>query len=138
MRRKQSSDVKKVAIGAGLAAAAGYIVGVLTAPKSGKQTRKDISRTAKKGMKEAEKELKKLQRELDGVAADVKSKTNELSNKAGKEVTSLVDKANQAKDKVHDVVGAFKKDGKVDDKDLKKAIDEANKAIDNIRKYLKK
>jgi gas vesicle protein len=36
---KHSSPVKKIAIGASIAALAGYVTGVLTAPKSGKQTR---------------------------------------------------------------------------------------------------
>ncbi|MCA1806602.1 MAG: YtxH domain-containing protein, partial [Actinobacteria bacterium] len=36
----------KFAIGAVFAAAAGYVTGILTAPKSGKETRKDIHDTA--------------------------------------------------------------------------------------------
>ena len=52
--------VKKFAIGTVIAAAAGYVAGLLTAPKSGKETREDIKNTAVKTYKVAEKELKEL------------------------------------------------------------------------------
>jgi gas vesicle protein len=60
MRRRQKDSIKRVAIGSSLAAVAGYLVGLLTAPKSGKSTRGDIADTAMKSRKESEKELKKL------------------------------------------------------------------------------
>jgi len=39
---------KKVALGALIAASVGYVAGVLTAPKSGKETRQDIKNTGRK------------------------------------------------------------------------------------------
>ncbi|CAN5334788.1 hypothetical protein BH09PAT4_BH09PAT4_07130 [soil metagenome] len=135
--KKKSSPVKSIAIGASLAAAAGYVAGILTAPKSGKQTRKAIERTAKKRAKQADKELQKLHSEFDGLVADVKAKSASVSDKTSKELTELVDKAKAAKDKAASVISAITK-GEAEDKELNSAIAEANKAIDNVRKYLKK
>jgi gas vesicle protein len=47
--RRQKSNFKRVAIGSGIAAAAGFVAGVLTAPKSGKETRADIKTATNKG-----------------------------------------------------------------------------------------
>ncbi len=137
MRKKESNDVKKYAIGAGVAAIAGYLAGILTAPKSGKQTRDDLQQTAKKGVTEAEKEIKKLHDELDGLMADVKEKSSNLSGKTTTELTDLVDKAKVSKDKASELLKALRK-GDAEDKELNKAISEANKAIEHVRKYLQK
>jgi gas vesicle protein len=137
MLRKNKPDVKGIAIGATVAAAAGYVVGILTAPKSGKQTRKGISRTAKKSIKKAEKEYNKLHKELDGLVADVKVKSAQVSDKTSKELTELADKAKAAKEKAGSVIGAIKS-GEAEDKELNKAVSEANKALANLKKYLKK
>lgn len=46
-RKEKIKIVKKFAIGTTLGAIAGVVSGVLLAPKSGKETREDISKTAK-------------------------------------------------------------------------------------------
>ena len=51
----------------------GYLAGILTAPKSGKETREDIKDTAVKTYSEAEKQLKKLHTELNDVLAEAKT-----------------------------------------------------------------
>jgi gas vesicle protein len=48
-RDRNSSTFKRVAIGSAVAAAAGYVAGVLTAPKSGKATRKDVQENEHEG-----------------------------------------------------------------------------------------
>ncbi|MEO7364397.1 MAG: YtxH domain-containing protein [Candidatus Saccharimonadales bacterium] len=55
MRKKDttSKTTKKLAIGAAIAGAAGYLAGVLTAPKSGKATRDDIKDATQRGISEA-------------------------------------------------------------------------------------
>ena len=55
---------KKIAIGTIVAGAVGYVAGILTAPKSGKETRKDIGDAAVKAKNEAERKLKKMHSEL--------------------------------------------------------------------------
>jgi gas vesicle protein len=135
--RKSESTIKKIAIGAALAAAAGYLTGLLTAPKSGKETRDDIKSTAVKGKTEAEKELKKLHTELNDLLGDVKEKGSDLSGKTAKELKDLADKASAAKEKTREVLSALH-EGDAEDKELKKALTEANKAIEHLRSFLKK
>ena len=129
--------VKKMAVGTLVAAAAGYGAGILTAPKSGKETRQDIKETASKSITEAEKELKKLHSELNSLLDETKGRGGELSDKASKELSALVEKAKDSKEKARDLLSAIH-EGDAQDKDLAKAIGEANKAIDHIRTYLKK
>lgn len=128
---------KKLAIGTAVAAAAGYVAGILTAPKSGKETRTDIKVAAEKGVSEAEKQLKKLHSELDSLVGQVKSKGSDLSDKAKKDLDLLVDKAKESKDKARELLSAVH-NGDTEDKDLKKAIGDATKAIEHLRDYLAK
>jgi gas vesicle protein len=137
MGRDKSSNAKTMAIGAAIAAVAGYITGVLTAPKSGKETRDDIKNTANKGLTEAERELKKLHTELNELITDVKEKGGDLSDKTSKELRAVVEKAKAAKEKTRDVLSAIH-EGDAEDKDLQKAISEANKSLEHLRSYLKK
>jgi gas vesicle protein len=64
---------KKFAIGTGVVAAAGYVAGLLTAPKSGKETRREIKQSVESGRTEAERTLKQLHTELDQILEDLKS-----------------------------------------------------------------
>lgn len=132
-----SNNVKKFAIGAAIAAAAGYVTGVLTAPKSGKETREELKETARKGANEAERELKRLHTELTNLLDESKHKGADAKGIAKKEFDDLADKAKVAKDKARGLLSALH-DGKAEDKELKKAIDEAARAIDHIKKYLQK
>jgi gas vesicle protein len=136
-KQDKSSKLKKIAIGGAVAAAAGYVAGLLTAPQSGKETREDISSAAHKGMSEAERELKKLHTDLGSVIDDAKVAGASVSQKTQKELDVLLEKAKDAKEKSREILSAFH-EGEIDDKDLKKAIKDANNAIDHIREYLKK
>jgi gas vesicle protein len=139
IRNKKNSHntLKKVAIGSGVAAAAGYVAGVLTAPKSGKQTRGDIKAAAKQSRAEAEKELKKLHTELDKIMKEAKTRGSKLSAKAQKELKILVQKAKNSKEKTREVISAIH-EGDADDQDLKRAIKNAHSSIDHLRDYLRK
>ena len=128
---------KKLAIGAALSAVAGYIAGILTAPKSGKETREDIKDKAVETYAAAEKELKKLHTELGDVLTEAGDKFGELRGKGKKSLDEAVSQGQKAKDKAREVLSSLH-DGEADDKDLKKAIAEATKAVENLRNYLKK
>ncbi|HEX7368390.1 MAG TPA: YtxH domain-containing protein [Candidatus Saccharimonadales bacterium] len=128
---------KKFAIGAGLAALAGYLAGILTAPKSGKETREDIKDTTKKSLSEAEKQLKKLHTELGGLIDQAKDTGGELSEKTRERLDDLLEKARDSKEKARELLSALH-EGEADDKDLDRAISEATKAIDHLRSYLSK
>lgn len=128
---------KKFAIGAVLAAAAGYVAGILTAPKSGKETRKDIKDTAVRTYSAAEKELKVLHTELNKVMAEAGKKADELKGAAGKNLGKAMDAAKVAKEKARELLSAAH-EGNADDKDLDSAVKEAKKAVEHLKTFLKK
>jgi gas vesicle protein len=130
-------SVKKIAIGAAVAGAAGYLAGILTAPKSGKETRTDIADATQRGITEAEKDLKKLHTELGNLLAEAKDKGDDLGGKTQKELSDLLNKAKDTKEKAREMLSAIHEGG-AEDKDLRKAIADANKAVDHIKDYLKK
>lgn len=136
-KNKSNDTVKRVAIGATIAAAAGFVAGILTAPKSGKQTRDDIKEATSKGIAEAEKELKKLHTELGKVIDEAKAKSDVLSGKAQQEFEKLVEKAGDTKEKLREVLSAVH-EGNAEDADLKRALKDANNALDHLKDYLKK
>jgi len=135
-----SSDhkaVKRFAIGTVVAAAAGYVAGILTAPKSGKDTRKDIKETVQRTYTMAEKQLKTLHTELTGLINQAKQKAGELKGTAQVSLEKAVGAAMMAKEKARELLSAVH-EGDADDKELKKAIDDANSAVDHLKSFLKK
>src|SRR6266446_3496767 len=77
---------KRFAIGTLAAVAMGYLIGILTAPKSGRETREDIKDTAVKSMNVAEKELKKLHTQLAELLVQAREQLTKLSGKAKSEL----------------------------------------------------
>ena len=134
---RQRQNLKRLAVGSTVAAVAGYVAGILTAPKSGKETRGDIKDTADKGFAEAEKDLKKLHTELDKTIKEAKVASDKAGVKAKKELGELIDKAKDTKEKAREVLSAIH-EGDAEDKDLKKAVKDAGNSIKHLRKYLKK
>ncbi len=131
-----AKNTGKWALGAALAGVAGYVAGILTAPKSGKETRKDIKDTASRVKSESEKKLKELHSELNKVMAEVKTKGESLSGKAKDELNQGLEKAKVAKEKVREVLSALH-DGDADDPELKKALKDAKDALAHLQKYIK-
>ncbi len=127
--------VKKIAIGAAISAAVGYVAGILTAPKSGKETRADIKNKAHDAYVMAEKELKKLHTELSDTIDQVSDKLSSFKNRG--DVMAVLDKSRDAKQKAREMLSALH-DGEAEDKDLQKAITDATKAIQHLREYLSK
>lgn len=128
---------RNIAIGTVVAAGLGYAVGILTAPKSGKETRKDIQKTAVKAKTEAEKRLKDLHSELVELMAEGKKRAQAAKASAKTELLDALSKAQLAKEKAREVLSAVH-EGDADDKDLKKAIDEVNSAVEHLKKYVGK
>jgi gas vesicle protein len=127
----------KVAVGGAIAAAVGYAVGLLTAPKSGRETRDDIKKKANETYGVAEKELKQLHTELNTMLGQANEKIAELRGKGTKALDDAVAKGKDAKEKARVALTGLH-EGEVEDKDLRKAIAEATKAVENLRNYLKK
>jgi gas vesicle protein len=131
------SATKKLIIGSGIAAGAGYLAGILTAPKSGKETRGDIKDAAEKGRRDAEKELKKLLTELGDLVDEAKKKGAVAGKKGKEEMKIALEKAQDTKEKVREVLSAFH-EGDAEDDDLRRAVKNANTSIQSLKKYLKK
>jgi gas vesicle protein len=128
---------KKFAIGTILAAVAGYLAGILTAPKSGKETRKDIKETADKTVSQAEQKLKKLHTQMEELMVEAKKRLSSISGKSKDELTAAIDLTKTAKEKARQLLSAVH-EGETEDRDLQKAIDEAQQAVDHLKNYLKK
>lgn len=128
---------KRFAVGAVVAAAAGYVAGILTAPKSGKETRKDIKDTAVKTYNAAEKELKVLHTELSKLMDEAGKKAAELKGTAQQNLGKAVENAKVAKEKARELLSAIH-EGDAQDKDLDNAVKEAKKAVEHLQSYLKK
>ncbi len=132
-----AKNARKLAVGALLAGAAGYVAGVLTAPKSGKETRKDIQVAASKAKTEAEHTLKRLHSDLDKLIVKGKGQAQNLQAKAKTELTRVLETAQAAKDKARGLLSALHEGG-ADDKELQQAIKDVNQAIAHLRKYVNK
>src|SRR3989344_4511530 len=91
---------KKFALGTIFAAIAGYVTGILTAPKSGKETREDIKDTAVKVKNEAEEKLAQLHKELDELLIAAKTNTEHLRGTLKEQATKTIETAANARDRV--------------------------------------
>jgi gas vesicle protein len=128
---------KAAAAGGLLLVGAGYLAGILTAPKSGKETRKDIAKGANKARIDAEKKLKTLHSELKVLIKDAEARRKTLQDKAKKELDDAIEKAKVAKEKAREILSALHQ-GDADDPNLQAAIDEVKLAQKNLVTYLKK
>lgn len=126
-----ANNNKKWALSAVLAAIGGYLAGILTAPKSGKETRQDIKDETVKLKVEAEKKLKELHTELDTVINEGQKKAGELKATAK---TALAH-AETVKTKVRELLSRIHS-GEADSSEFDAAIKEASKALENLKKYV--
>lgn len=127
----------KVAIGTILAAGIGYAAGVLTAPKSGRETRKDIRKKAAAAKSEAEQKLKVAHSDLNRLIDEVSAKAGKSKEKISKETKEALAKATIAKQKAKELLSAIH-EGEAEDADLKNALAEAKDALTHLKKYLGK
>lgn len=133
----KKDDAKKFAVGAAIAGVAGYVAGILTAPKSGKETREDVKAATAKAKRDAENQLKKLHGELNELLDKAKGATQNFTKQSKEEVDKLIARAKSAKEKVRQNLSSIH-EGATKDKDLQKAITEANEAVGHLRDWLKK
>jgi len=128
---------KKIAIGTIIAAAAGYVAGILTAPKSGKETRSDIKDAASHGLVEAEKQLKKLHTELSGLLNRAREVASTLKGTAREDLEKSMEAAKVAKEKAREILSAVH-EGDAQDEDLKVAIAQTKEAVEHLESFLSK
>lgn len=133
---KDKHTGRKLAIGTMIGGVTGYLAGILTAPKSGKETREDIADKAVDIKDDAADELEKLEDELSDLIGKTKSKTVALSAQAREEFNEAVIKAKDAQNKASNVLRAIK-NGEAEDPELNKAVKQAKQAKKNLGKFLK-
>lgn len=134
---KSNNKVAIVALGAVIAAGAGYVAGLLTAPKSGKETRQDLASGASAAKAKAEKQLEVLQGDLSDLIKQSESKLKGVKGKAGREYSDALEQAKIARSKAKMVINAMKH-GDADDPHLQAVIEEVKLAKRNLANFIKK
>jgi gas vesicle protein len=99
---------KKFGLGILIGAVAGVVTGLLTAPKSGKETREDIKAKAGEFKGAAERKLKEAHKELDKLSNEAKSKAKDLQGKAKEEMDEYAKKADDLKERVKSAITSIK------------------------------
>lgn len=130
------SKNSRVAITALIAAGAGYLGGLLSAPRSGKQTRKKLAKSANKAVTDGEKQLKKLHSEINDNITQAEKQANKAKTKANNELKQAIASAKEAKDKARELLSALH-EGDADDPRLKAVIKEVQAAKKHLREYVK-
>ncbi len=133
----KSKMTRRMLVGTVVAAAAGYVVGVLTAPKSGKETRKDIQDKAARLRRQAERQLKSLHSELSQLITNGKQRSKNMQAASRARFLRILANAQAAKDRARDMLSAIH-EGDADDEELKKAMKDVQKAVENLKEYLQK
>ena len=136
MRDRKNHTIRKIAIGSAIAGAAGYVAGILSAPRSGQQTRKGIADKAEDIKGSAEDQLDDLNGQLKDLIKSTKDKATTLNSTARAELNEAVMRAKDAQNKTAEVLKAVKA-GEASDPDLNRAIKQAKQAAKNLGKYLK-
>ncbi len=125
---------RNLAIGGILIAGASYLAGILTAPKSGKETRRDIQLAASKAKSKAERKLKHAYSELTDLLQTASKTVKQLGAKADKELKAALVRAEAVKQKTREILSAIH-EGEAEDYDLDKALKDVKSAIKHIKNY---
>lgn len=132
----KNNSGRKWAVGALIAGVAGYVGGILTAPKSGKETREDITDKAEDIKNDARVELENLQDDISDLLAKARAKAESLGSQAREEINEAVLRAKDVQSKTSIILKAMKA-GEAEDPELNKAVKQAKQAKKNLSKYLK-
>jgi len=127
------SKDKKLGLGIVIGAVAGLVTGLLAAPKSGQETRKDLKKKANEVKGSAERKLKEAQKELGKLSDEAKTATAKLQGKAKAELEDLSSKADDLKDRVKNAITSIKSG---DDEDDDATVDQLLKDLDSIKKKI--
>lgn len=132
-----STKRRNVAIGGVVVAGISYLAGVLTAPKSGKETRKDLEKAAHKAMTETEKRLKTAHSELNDLIDGLGKQAEKGKKVVDKELKAALGQADAVKKKTRELLSAIH-EGEAADKDLDEAVKDAKAAINHLKSFVKK
>ena len=132
-----AKSIKRLSLVAVVAAAAGYVAGLLTAPKSGKETRDDLKHAGQKSREEIERALKNASMELADLLDEAKRRGSAMNGKARNELDSLIESARAAREKARTLLSALH-EGTSTDEDLRIAAAQTTSALKHLRAYLKR
>lgn len=121
---------KKFGLGIIIGGLIGVIAGILTAPKSGKETRADLKKKAYEVKGSVERKLKEAYKELDGLSRQLKSQAQELKGKAKTELDDLSQKADDLKGRVKAAITSIKSG---DDEDDEATLDQLLKDLQALK-----
>lgn len=130
-----SKRTKNVAVGALIAAAAGYVAGILTAPKKGSETRQDLINAGLKTKAEAERQFKRVNTELTRLIAQAEQLAKKTKATAKVELPKNLERAKNVKAKVREIITGLHEGDSMND-DLKKALEDGQRSIDHLKKFL--
>lgn len=132
------SKGKKFGLGVLVGAVAGVAAGILAAPKSGKETRKDLKNKAGEVKVTAERKLKDAHKELSKLSDDAQNAAGELKGKAKDELVDLGKRADALKGKVKVAITSIKSgDDDSDDATIDQIMKDISAVKDKISKKLK-
>lgn len=115
----------------------GVSLGILFAPKSGKESRAYIAKTTKQTSEKLDRKLRHLQAELSDYYVVIQKRATELKGKARSEAESYARFAAGSVDKANQTIKALR-DGTSNDEDLASAVASAQDAIQYLRKFIAK
>jgi gas vesicle protein len=128
---------RNLAVGGLAIAGLSYLAGILTAPKSGRETRKDLQKAALKAKAESERKLKKAHSELSDLLDQASKTADRSKTKLTDEWKSIIEHAESVRNKSRELLSAVH-EGEAEDRDLQRAIAEAKKSITHVKKYIGK
>ena len=130
-------STRNLVIGSLVGLGVGYATGILTAKKSGKETRQDIAKATMDAKHKADETIKSLHSDLDNLLKQGEELLKNTKNVVKDEFVKALEAAKKARDNALEVIKAIN-EGDASDADLSDAISEANKAIDHLKTYLGK
>jgi gas vesicle protein len=125
---------KKFALGALFAGVVGFLVGILSAPKSGKETREDLKESTRIAISQAEKDLKSIHTDLQGLIISATSSIKTSSKQVKKDFQKAIERAKKSQTKVKAVLSSVH-EGTSDDPELSAALDEAKAAKTHLKRF---
>lgn len=137
MANDKKGNGGKWALGALFAGAVGFVTGVLSAPRSGKETRDNLKQAAAGYAVEAEQRLESLRTDLEDTIISARQQVDKLVDSTKEQISGALAEADRAKAKAKEVLRAFR-GGEVDDDELKRAVSEVEKALKNLKLFIKK
>lgn len=129
-----SKNARKLAIGTLIAGAAGYLAGILTAPKSGRETRMDIKDKAVELSGDAEKKLKELHKDLSEQAANIKQTASKLTGRARDKADDLHKEVEDATERARRAISALRAG---DEEEIDQVIEDLERLKKVVQKRVK-